>query len=539
MHPIVFLFLLALLLTFGPYVLSILLCVAVLVAFVVGTIEYATASISGFTPLGEIAHLHMDPPAESAKGPDPAYRSYFAGPILLDYYKVLTTTIGQVWTKVVMSKTKDSGPAQMSLVDRVWRWMKRSAVPRLLSVPAAAAATVGLLIGVVGALGFVGVVSMVFALLLALFALGAVALGAGGQLFELGVLFVRGITVECGVCHTRATRPVYQCPNCGAAHRRLLPGRSGILRRTCRCQQSLPTLLARGKAQLPAYCGECDAQLPIKALRAPTVHIPVIAGPAAGKSVFMQTAVTRLMMLDNGFEFADQTAKAQFEDNLRRGVVDAPDLMVKTVVAPVRAYNVFVGKEGSRARRLLYLYDPAGELPENVESLSDLHFLQFAKGVVFVVDPFALRQVRSTIDRATLGKLRASNTPPHEILERFVEALRERMPSDRSGRFDVPVSVVLTKSDGLLNLSGVAHPYVGLGPSSRSERDLAVRNWISTMGQGDMVSSLDNNFTRVSFFAVSYQDARDVFERRSFDQSVTNDDPAEPLLWLLRKKEQR
>jgi Double-GTPase 2 len=539
-HPIAILLLIGLLIVVGPYVLTFLFIAGALVAFVVGAVEYFTASIAGFTPYGSITHLRIEPPPESDDGPDPAYRSYYAGPVLLDYRKVLKATFEQVWAKIVVGKLdENTGVAPPSLVNRVWLWVKRTMWPKLLSVPCAIAASAGLIVGAVGAIGFVAVASLIFAALLVVVVLGALATGGGSRLIELALLYIRGITIECGVCHVRATRPVYRCPKCRAAHRRLLPGLSGVLHRTCRCHATLPTLLALGKTRLPAQYAECHAQLPIKGLSAPTVHIPVIAGPTAGKSVFMQTAITRLMLMDDGFEFADQRARDDFERNLRLGVTDDPRRAVKTVNTRPRAYNVFVGKEGSRARRLLYLYDPAGESVESVEQLADAQFLAFTKGVVFIVDPFALRQVRSATDRALLGRVNASNAAPKDVLGRFVEALRERMATGRSNRMNIPVAVVLTKADGLLDVSAVGHPYAGRRQVERLERDSAAREWLVKLGQRDLVSSLDNYFSAVSYFAVSYRDAREVTGHRSTSGPVFNDDPAEPVLWLLERRARR
>jgi hypothetical protein len=100
----------------------------------------------------------------------------------------------------------------------------------------------------------------------------------------------------------------------------------------------------------------------------------------------------------------------------------------------------------------------------------------------------------------------------------------------------IPVAVVLTKADALLDPSGAAHPYAGNAHATRFERDAAVRNWLTATGQPDLLSSMDNQFTTVSYFVVSYQDAREVGTRASGDGAVVNDDPAAPLLWLLNRK---
>lgn len=545
-YVVLFIFGAIVLLTVGMYVLGLLLSVLGLaflgsaaLGFLFGTYKYVTAAWDGFTPSGPIGHLRIQPPQQA--GVDPAYRSYYAGPVFRDYRKVLAQTFREMWATLVgdIDTKKKNRQRPESWASKVWGWAEDSVIYPVLKYPAAVLVIAGLFAGAVAASTFVAVVSLVFALLLVILVLSAVATAGGSRVLEVAVLWVRGITIECGTCHVRATRPIYRCPDCRGEHQKLLPGMAGVLHRTCACQAVLPTLLANGKAKLAAQCAECKAQLPIHGLTAPTVHIPVIAGPTAGKSVFMATAVSRLMLSDDGFEFADERAKQEFERNLNLGVLDDPRRAVKTAVTRPRAYNVYVGAEGSRARRLLYLYDPAGEIPESVDQLAEQQFLKHTKGIVFIVDPFSLRQVRSETDRSLLGRVGASNTAPKDSLERFVEALREHLRAKSSERVRIPVAIVLTKADALLEPSGALHPYAGRALATRADRDAAAREWLKTMGQHDLLSSMDNQFATVAYFVVSYQDARDVTGHDSAAGAVLNDDPAAPLLWLLGRKAMR
>lgn len=528
---------LALFLTAIFVCLYIVVPLTILVAFVVGVIEYAIAAVHGFTPYGPVTHLRIGPPDPVEGGADPAYRSYYAGPVLHDYRKVVVATFQQVWAKIIYVEPDESGRVDVDpYLTMVWDWARRSGPLQAFYYLIAIAVSIGLVMGTAAALLFVAVATVIFAALLVLLVIAAVATAGSLRLLEVSVLFVRGITIECGTCHVRATRPIYRCPNCHAEHRHLLPGLPGVLHRTCRCHTVLPTVLANGKAKLAAQCAECKAQLPTRGLTAPTVHIPVIAGPTAGKSVFMQTAVNRLKLRGDGFEFADERAYDEFQQNIQRGVIDDPRRSVKTVNTRPKAYNVYVGAEGSRRRRLLYLYDPAGEAVESPDELAESQFLKHTKGAVFIIDPFSLRQVRSETDRALLNQVSASNTPPKDSLERFVEALREHTRAKAGECMRIPVAVVLTKADALLAPAGASHPYAGLPAANRAERDAAVRKWFTSTGQPDLLSSMDNQFTSVSYFVVSYQDAREVSPHESAQGDVTNDDPAAPLLWLLNRK---
>lgn len=561
MHPIGLLIVLVMLLSFAPTIMAAAFFVAVAFAVAVGAYEFLAATFAGFSAYGSGDHLRIGPPPPDSDR-DPAYRSYYAGPVLLDYEKVLSRTFAQVWGAVVAERSDENGTRRKPWTARAWSVTRAVGSPywKAFAVPAALAACAGLVAGVVVLFVLIGVTSLIFGLLLLVMVTGALIAGGLGRLVELGVLFVRGITIECQECHVRVTRPVYLCSNedCRAPHRKLIPGLSGVLHRTCRCHTSLPVLLMLGKGGLQAQCADCGWQLPLKGLQAPTAHVPVIAGPAAGKSVYMHTAVVRLLMRADepsiAFEFADARAKSEFERSMQLGVHHDPSKSVKTVVARPTAFTVYVGRKRSLARRLLYLYDPAGEISESADHLANAQFLEFTKGVVFVLDPFSLRVVRAAAGSAVLARVQGSTASAPAVLERFVEALRERKRVNRANRFDVPVAVVVTKADELPSVGGVGHPYSASGSAAgsaaasdslgrdvgrRVERSAAVRDWLcDVVDSRHLVTSLENSFAAVSFFAVSYRDAEKLVPHGDANGAapVLNDDPAAPLLWLLDRK---
>lgn len=506
-------------------------------------VEFVSAAFTAFAGSAPIERLRVQPPPASDDGPDPVWRSYYAGAALSDYREAMDKASRRVITKVLTGEREPVN--RPPLVRRIWDvldhfesyWLKGlTFIPVVL-------ATAGIIAGTFTGFFLGAITSIAFLLLLGVLVLGVLIASGTTRLVELSVLAVRGITIECQNCHDRALRPVYRCSTCSARHRRLVPGLSGVAHRTCQCLTPLPTLLAAGKAKLAAQCASCGTQLPVKGLTAPTFHIPVIAGPAAGKSIFMHCAISRLLVRggDDEFEFADEQAKIQFRNTMKLGVLEDPRRITKTRNVRPRAYNVYVGKEKSTKRRLLYLYDPAGEISESADQLADSPFLQYTKGVVFVIDPFSLRAVRSATGRTLLRQVNASTSDVRSAAERFVETLRERA-GKRSKRLELPVAVVITKADALRDEATVRHPYATLDqaatdPNLRAERDAAVRAWLKDIGSsGDLVSSLDSNFTATSYFVVSFEDAEEVTAHQTQQNTVTNDDPAAPLLWLLSRK---
>src|SRR2546421_3030253 len=98
-----------------------------------------------------------------------------------------------------------------------------------------------------------------------------------------------------GTCYKKIALPIYICPTCSAEHKRLLPGSYGILRRRCQCTtQFLPTLGLFGRAAIPAKCPQCSGNLAREIGASTDVHVPLIGGPASGKTSYLIAATLEL-----------------------------------------------------------------------------------------------------------------------------------------------------------------------------------------------------------------------------------------------------
>src|SRR5262249_33161839 len=141
-----------------------------LFAVAAGIVEFVRASVEGFAPDGPVEHLSIDPPQESDDGPDPAFRSYYAGPVLLDYQQILARAFRQTWAGIVAgSRDHYDIAARRSLVHRVWSWPGEFDNGYVLIVVtlSALAAVIGLVVGTLGAFGLMAVASVIFGMMLA------------------------------------------------------------------------------------------------------------------------------------------------------------------------------------------------------------------------------------------------------------------------------------------------------------------------------------------------------------------------------------
>lgn len=517
----------AVLFTAGFYLAVVVLASAVATGLIAGLWEFALSGVKGFGGDGSLDDIGIRP----VPGGEPAYRSYFQGPVIREFGLVVA---------------ESSGSVQRRLRQWIgWSWGRVGqfdAMPwKAFVILPVLAAIAGLAVGGCLAAVVLAGATLVAGVLLGLMVLLGRIVGLLLRGIEMAALAIRGITLECPECRNRVTAPIYRCSGdfgCDAAHQRLAPGGYGVFSRVCQCGRSLPTLLL-GKIKLVSQCSHCQAQLPLRGYSAPTLHIPVAGGPQVGKSVFMFAGVKRLYDGVGGDEteqhfWADERFMRRFKETEQ--AIQRPDQMRKTAVDRPNAYNIYLGR--GTVRRLMYLYDTGGEIYEDSGALSQADFYRFTRGVVLCIDPFSLAGLRKAVSARMLDDVRSLPKDPKEVLERMTENLREWGGGSRKdGQLSTKVAVVITKADALAP-AHITHPYAALSVpnghrSGRAERDAAVRAWIGDVGvRPDLVASIRNNFATTSFFVVSHRDAatKDPQPQRS-----VNDDPADPIQWILNR----
>jgi hypothetical protein len=492
-------------------------------------------------------HLRVAPPDPLPSGRDPGYLSYYFGPAWRDY--ALATSRGAAQTRErTIARSKRQRRSVLDILVFVWEspdgleattgWL----LAKTVLGGGLVGGLLGLLTGGIVAGAIVAVTSAVFALLLGA-VIGVLMMVCGVlRTVELGLLRLRGITVECPSCHRRVGVPVYECPACQALHHRLVPGSLGVLVRTCRCREELPTLLVGGRSRLRSHCShdDCRGVLPLGGLTVPTRHVPVVAGRVAGKTVHVMAAIADLRAHadDAAFAFGDEHTKTTFEEVESR-LRDVSAVPATLPTAPLRAATFFLGT--GPQRRLMYVYDAAGESYQSSDRVSGLRFLGAAAGVLLVVDPFALPSVRRRMLADEVSLPNHSTEPPGDIVGRFTAGLREHGARLSQGRVTVPVALVLTKCDVFVAGGPVRHPYeelpVGIdGAALRRARSAAVVSWLDDeAGEGGLVRQLGTDYTTIAHFAVSALDGFSTVERVSgrTGRPVCHDPPSAPLRWLL------
>lgn len=465
---------------------------------------------------------------DSPTGAEPAYKQYYFRKAFHDYRQVVLRS----WeSTVVAGKWVVNGGLWFFKGTKAWfLW--------LLGLSFFATAILGAV--------FAGAAYLVFGLIhLLIIAVLALVVACAGLLLRavesLRMLWQR-IFFACpnSMCYRKISLPIYVCPNCGAWHKRLIPGSYGVSFRVCRCGTRLPTLFLFGKNRVPAICPHegCHRPLPARAGTARNLHFPLVGGPAAGKTSFLMANMcelqTRAERNELRLSFTEQKFKRMFDKsrvNFSRGV-----LLDKTADDSPDAFTVNF-TDGDGRRGLLYIYDAAGELFQRVDRMRAHEHLEYTHGILFLVDPFSIESVRSRFASrldAAGGSINPSAEKPQDVYDRMLTALNEL---SKGRHRNVPLAIVITKADAFglarhIETAGARAPAAANGNGNHDALDaksVAVRQWLMEHEEDNLVRSVERDFKKFRYFYCSSLGRLPDGTAAPF----TPDGVIDPLTWLL------
>jgi hypothetical protein len=268
-----------------------------------------------------------------------------------------------------------------------------------------------------------------------------------------------------------------------------VPGRLGAFRHVCRCGTRLPTTILLGRFRLGAYCPHCRRRLPGRIGRARVEPLAFVGGPAAGKTTLMFLAVRALRASAAGSRGRAEFVEARDARAYAGAVVelDRGGRLAKT--GPELPAATMLDLKLPAAHRILYLFDPAGELHTGATRVERLRYLDHGEALLFVIDPFALPELRLALSEEERRLVEAvtptSDEDPSDTLQRLLADLRSRADQGRQRR----IAVVITKADVVRRTSAGG----GL--------DAGARAWLERLGLGNTIRTLERTAGHVRYFA--------------------------------------
>ena len=495
---------------------------AVLALILVGT--YLRAAQQVLAPRAAPAD---DPRIRLPEGAEPAYRSYYTGQVITDMRAVLT----EAWTsgRRTMRRPAVRGVRRWLLTGQSQPGLTRGPLgwKVLFSAPAGVGLGLAAAVGIVAALMVTAVIQLLHLLVLAAITLLLAVAGLSLRAADTFGLAVRRIHMRCPHpgCYAPISRPYYRCSSGQHEHRKLRPGRYGVLWRVCACGERLPTMFALKLHRLNAWCPACDRPAPSGLGSAPLIHIPVIGGTSAGKTALLTAIADSLEWLASEgeltVEFASDVTRSDYEH--AKALLRSGDWPLATADHVPSAFLMYV-RQGRFRRRLVYLYDPRGEVFQQADSVREQEYLDRAGGVIFVVDPFAVPAARHLPgpDEQVGQAARPSPDDPDMTYARVAGELRAVL-GPRWHR--TPVAVVATKLDAVEQAVALPKP---CDPGDSQ----AVASWLAELGLTNLTRGLGLDFSRVRYWATSAYDSSGPLSASTQAQRRIT---AACLLWLLSR----
>lgn len=332
----------------------------------------------------------------------------------------------------------------------------------------------------------------------------------------------RRATLRCTRCYRITVVPSYRCANsaCTTVHHDVRPGPLGVFHRRCGCGTSFPATVGAAAKQLVTVCPFCLHDVPKGSGTRRVLPLPVVGAEGAGKTQFLSSGVVELerRLAERSGSLTPISPAAEGFLKSATAAVTSGQRVAKTAWEdrPEGAPLILTlpGKELE-----LQLMDASGESFVDWERSRALGYIDTADLLFFILDPLALPEVRERMKVTNyVGSVSIARGDPEDSYASVADRLRADNVPLRSKR----LAIVVTKVDVLQSLGA-------MDAMSPGDSD-SIRRWLNDNGADGLVRRVEQDFKRISYFAV------DSFGRRDGLDALH---PVHVFDWALKMTDQR
>jgi formylglycine-generating enzyme required for sulfatase activity len=328
--------------------------------------------------------------------------------------------------------------------------------------------------------------------------------------FDRIVLLSNAIASRCPKCKHISVIPAFICPSCGRHHRSLVPGPYGVFVRRCPCGRILPTAFLTGRSKLEARCPRCESDLASGS--ATQFGVQLIGGSSAGKTVFRASFLHLYLKKVKALKGVSvKTHPSEDFDKLEQLFQEGRNEATNEMNA--KMYSIVHTKGRSDVSHEFALYDVAGEVFAGQSTDSEQRQYSYCEGIILVVDPFSLRNVRQAYADLHQGRepVNFSETDVNDVVVGFINEYT-RIGSLKAGqKSDIPVSVVIAKADvdvvkneiGPQRIADTYRKNPRLYSTEKDTRDTICCDYLRAGGMDNMINNLTAQFKQIHYFPVS------------------------------------
>ena len=347
---------------------------------------------------------------------------------------------------------------------------------------------------------------------------------------------IKHISSTCEQCQSKTALPIYSCPACGVKHTSLIPSKYGIFKRRCECGAKLPTTFLNGRETIDAECPVCGNSIRDGGKHI-DIPIPVVGGPSAGKTCFINMAIDKLEKSagDENLEF-EYSPNADDEYALNMSYLNGGNLPMKTSDMRLRFYRFYM-QPAKKIKHLISLCDVGGEVYDNSAALGEQTGLTHAKAFIMVIDPLSIESYRKELAENTdVAKYGPSEKAIDEVVSMLITTLENMCNLSDKDMLNRDLAIVFTKTDipGLDEKIGesAVQEYMAshAGTSWLSATNAVCEQFLRDYEEDDFLNSIKSKFKSIQFFATS-----SLGHNADGSAFVADNSIKAPILWVVDK----
>lgn len=319
------------------------------------------------------------------------------------------------------------------------------------------------------------------------------------------------IRSDCPTCHSRFLIPTFMCPDCGAMHKKLVPGPYGIWKHKCSCGKKIPSTFLNGRSKLDAYCPDCGS--PLVASDARPIVFQLVGGSKAGKTVYLSAffhEYLQKLSTNRNLELTIADQYRPFFDELEEWYsgVDCP----ATAQLNSQMYPVIIDSSLG-VKRQFSIYDIAGEMFDGFTADSEVQQQQFhyCDGLLFLIDPFSSGDLRMNKINAGEDVSDFSDMAVEDVATNFINYLIRTGHAKANSRCNIPIAILIAKADikevkraiGPAKINSIFRNNAEQYGTYENARDSICRQFLMDIGLAATVDNLETQFSNLHYFPVS------------------------------------
>ena len=378
---------------------------------------------------------------------------------------------------------------------------------------------------------------------------------------------IRGNKFTCPFCFSEYEKEnvKYVCPDCGETTIPMKTSDKG--KQSIKCSNCGKMATVR----LCPRCGEYDKQMPEEAkgvipssiLDADgSLPLCIIGVSSSGKTNFITVMLHELsraqglrIALSAQNKYTRDVQRENYTNIYERHIPPRPTdpTMLGDKLKPQlwQIKNLMRQHGNSTPTYTFTIYDGAGE--DHTERLDPTSavcgYINASDAVIITLDPLILTNLRKMINpvvRRNSGASEGDTNSAEDVVNSVATYIKAARGISTSKMLTIPVAVVLTKFDTILQLDSLPEGAVVRKPSMTfsngrvnmteiEQVNEEIRNWLYDIGEGSFISALESNFKKFYFFGVSAYGGTPK-SQGSVTETIKPHRILDPVLWLFKEE---